>query len=52
MSALGKGLGSLIPNKNQKPAIISSDLDENIDDHIDALFISFKQMERERFGKE
>ena len=32
MSALGKGLGSLIPNKKQKSAIMSSDFDENVDD--------------------
>jgi len=32
MSALGKGLGSLIPNKNQKATIISSEIDRNIDD--------------------
>ena len=32
MSTLGKGLGSLIPNKKQKSALISSDFDENIDD--------------------
>ncbi|MFA6307756.1 MAG: ParB/RepB/Spo0J family partition protein [Patescibacteria group bacterium] len=31
MSALGKGLGSLIPNKNQKATILSSVVDENID---------------------
>ncbi len=32
MPALGKGLGSLIPNKKQKSAIMSSDFDENLDD--------------------
>jgi ParB family transcriptional regulator, chromosome partitioning protein len=32
MSALGKGLGSLIPNKNQKASIMSSGLDENVDE--------------------
>jgi len=32
MSALGKGLGSLIPNKRQRSAMISSDIDDNIDD--------------------
>ena len=32
MPALGKGLGSLIPNKKQKSVIMSSDFDENLDD--------------------
>jgi len=32
MSALGKGLGSLIPNKKQRPSIMSLDIDESIGD--------------------